>query len=47
MINVHHHKLNMKKKVLNSSSSYDQQIGGSYYLNYKIQPSKFVVENKL
>ncbi len=40
-------KLNMKKKVSNSSSSYDQQIGGSYYLKYKIQPSKFVVENKL
>ena len=37
----------MKKKVSNSSSSYDQQVGGSYYLKYKIQPSKFVVENKL
>ena len=28
-------------------SSYDKQIGGSHYQNFKIQPSKFVVENKL
>jgi hypothetical protein len=28
-------------------SSYDKQIGGKHYLKYKIQPSKFVVENKL
>jgi len=28
-------------------SSYDKQIGGEHYLKYKIQPSKFVVENKL
>ena len=26
---------------------YDKQIGGSHYQKYKIQPSKFVVENKL
>jgi hypothetical protein len=37
----------MKKKTLNSNSSYDKQIGGSHYLKYKIQPSKFVIENKL
>ena len=37
----------MKKKDLNLSSSYDKQIGGSHYLKYKIQPSKFVIENKL
>ena len=37
----------MKKKTLNLSSSYDKQIGGSHYLKYKIQPSKFVIENKL
>ena len=37
----------MKRKTLNLNSSYDQQVGGSYYLKYKIQPSKFVVENKL
>ena len=28
-------------------SSYDKQIGGKHYQNFKIQPSKFVVENKL
>ena len=28
-------------------SSYDKQIGGSHYQNFKIQPSKFVIENKL
>ena len=37
----------MKKKVSNLNSSYDKQIGGSHYLKYKIQPSKFVIENKL
>ena len=28
-------------------SSYKKQIGGKHYLKYKIQPSKFVVENRL
>ena len=28
-------------------SAYKKQIGGSHYLKYKIQPSRFVVENKL
>ena len=28
-------------------SVYDKQIGGKHYLKYKMQPSKFVVENKL
>ena len=28
-------------------SAYKKQIGGKLYLKYKIQPSKFVVENKL
>jgi hypothetical protein len=28
-------------------STYDKQIGGKHYLKYKIQPSKFVTENKL
>ena len=28
-------------------SSYNKQIGGSHYQNFKIQPSKFVIENKL
>ena len=27
--------------------TYNKQIGGSHYLKYKIQPSKFVIENKL
>ena len=26
---------------------YDKQIGGNHYPKYKIQPSKFVIENKL
>ena len=37
----------MKRKTLNSDSSYNKQVGGSHYLKYKIQPSKFVIENKL
>ena len=28
-------------------SVYDKQIGGSHYKKMKIQPSKFVIENKL
>mgnify|MGYP004455145143 FL=1 len=28
-------------------SSYDKQIGGTHYKKMKIQPSKFVIENKL
>jgi len=28
-------------------STYDKQIGGAHYQNFKIQPSKFVMENKL
>ena len=28
-------------------SAYKKQIGGKHYLKYKIQPSKFVIENKL
>ena len=47
MIDVHQHKLNMKKKVLNSSSSYNKQIGGSHYQGMSIQPSQFVIENKM
>jgi len=26
---------------------YDKQIGGSHYQSFKIQPSKFVIENEL
>ena len=29
------------------SKVWDKQIGGSHYQNFKIQPSKFVVENEL
>ena len=29
------------------SKVWDKQIGGAHYQNFKIQPSKFVVENKL
>jgi len=28
-------------------SVWKKQIGGKHYIKYKIQPSKFVVENKL
>ena len=28
-------------------SAHDKQIGGKHYLKHKIQPSKFVIENKL
>ena len=28
-------------------SAYDKQVGGKHYIKYKIQPSEFVVENKL
>ena len=28
-------------------SSYKKQIGGSHYKNMKIQPSKFINDNKL
>jgi hypothetical protein len=33
--------------TLGESDPYDKQIGGAHYQNFKIQPSKFVVENKL
>ena len=28
-------------------STYDKQVGGTHYIKYKMQPSEFVVENKL
>ena len=37
----------MKKKDSNLSSSYDKQIGGSHYQGFVIQPSQFVIENKM
>ena len=30
-----------------TKSTYDKQIGGSHYQGMSIQPSKFVIENKL
>ena len=38
---------NKKQKRKNTVDPYDKQIGGSHYLKYKIQPSKFVIENEL
>jgi len=41
---------NIPKKnvvVMKKKSVWDKQHGGSHYKKYKIQPSKFVVENKL
>ena len=29
------------------SNAYDKQVGGSHYQSFKIQPSKFVIENEL
>jgi hypothetical protein len=43
----------LKKGVINSNvklkdlHAYAKQIGGSHYQKYKIQPSKFVIENEL
>ena len=34
-------------KYLTTTSPYKKQICGEHYLKYKIQPSRFVVENKL
>ena len=35
------------KVTLGDLNPYDKQIGGSHYQNFKIQPSKFVIENEL
>ena len=37
----------MNKKVSNLNSSYNKQIGGSHYQGMNIQPSQFVIENKM
>ena len=43
----------LKKGVINNNvklkdlHAYAKQIGGSHYQKYKIQPSKFVIENEL
>ena len=36
-----------EKYMGNNVSSYNRQIGGTHYRRMKIQPSKFVIENKL
>ncbi len=36
----------MRTKVM-TSKVWDKQNGGNHYQKYKIQPSKFVVENEL
>ena len=36
-----------EKYMENNMSSYNKQIGGTHYRRMKIQPSKFVIENKL
>ena len=33
--------------TLGELHAYDKQIGGSHYQKFKIQPSKFVIENEL
>ena len=41
---------NIPKKnmvIMEKSSSYKKQIGGSHYRNFRIQPSKFINDNKL
>jgi len=35
------------KVTLGELDAYEKQIGGSHYQKYKIQPSKFVIENEL
>ena len=35
------------KVTLGELHAYAKQIGGSHYQKYKIQPSKFVIENEL
>ena len=37
-----------KRRIRDMTSKvYNKQIGGSHYQNFKIQPSKFVIENEL
>jgi len=36
-----------RKTIKYLSTPYTKQIGGKHYLKYKIQPSEFVIENKL
>ena len=38
---------NKKQKRTDTVNPYDTQIGGTHYQNFKIQPSKFAIENEL
>jgi hypothetical protein len=38
---------NKKQKRTDTVNPYDTQIGGTHYQKFKIQPSKFVIENEL
>ena len=38
---------NKRMEYLTATSPYKKQIGGKHYLKYKIQPSEFVIENRL
>ena len=38
---------NKKQKRTDTVNPYDKQIGGTHYQNFKIQPSKFAIENEL
>ena len=38
---------NKKQDKSKPVNPYDTQVGGSHYTKYVIQPSKFVIENKL
>jgi hypothetical protein len=38
---------NKKQNKSKPVNPYDTQVGGSHYTKYVIQPSKFVIENKL
>ena len=40
-------KVKSDKVTLGELHAYDKQIGGSHYQKFKIQPSKFVIENEL
>ena len=42
-----HNRTTNKKGLQSMSKVWDKQHGGNHYQKYKIQPSKFVVENEL
>ena len=36
-----------RRVIFDMKNPYDKQIGGTHYQKFKIQPSRFVIENKL